>query len=1821
MTDKTKKSQTQDKIQRIIEQEKNWLNNVHEYLGVKDNKSMPAENTFPGKYRKYNSIRRAQLEDGNRKDLLMLNDIYFSIPPTNINVMMNENSIDLPQIRSKHSVKINTGHGEIAVSMDLVFTDNPIDKGAGDGFEFTLENEINYCLLPLLTQLRMMPFVHAENEYLRGRLVAAAEAVSGQKLEVLDTSTKIMLSYVSHSISTVGESDRIIQLSLNFLLFNYYPYVSRIAYTSAYMVKDDALARNPKNNFLIPDGLVYKPSDSLAFYEFYALEYQRLETLLNKKYNHRNHDDNLILTYNTYTAIDRSSVDDKYKSQLNAAVENIKTGGTNISSVVLDYAPIRLNEIIKQRLKKWDTFITAASKTHGVDANLIKAVISQESSGNAKAESAAGAKGLMQIMPATFASEGGTNIMDPADSINIGTKYLSKLIKRFNNRIPSALAAYNAGPGAVKAYLEGISLPVRHNGKITHIINPTKIKTADGIPPYAETRKYVKNVIGCYKTYTGNTNAISAPPHSDIQSSVDKRDTQKADRRQSAPGKTDVSKYLDSLPKDTWEFVVTEKDSSTVYIRQRHSLNCNMGGENDSIKILSIENTGENDIPRIPIAGYKYPTHQFMGGHIEKIQIVIHVLDQTGEHVLSQIQNIMSIVAENNLRFKHICYMDGIGLNNDFINAITASDNFVFDNISIQTDQNIPGASIVTISMTDYSRVREHILKAFSFRFDERKHESAFYKSFIQEIFEVTQPKIVKTTVKTGGSKDAAGIKRKEVTGSPLQIESSGKSYKYIHRSEIYNAAIDQLFFKINTVLLSCSLLGKSATQDDLYDIRKYLALNGNDPKDDIYSQIFPGGSSSELNYILKSFVNSYGQKLIMPDGKVSKYYLPKTVGSYGDILKEMESLTMPAYLDFDLPPTIDPDYYFYQPQKIGSVKAKNEILDKQIESIGKDANNRWRKYQDQLTVMKIAPNKNGTFDDLNNNILYQMFGNDKDVYNNLRFPAEKEEDRYSLVGQNISNIAADVVDDNALKKKCLIDDADRAEQIYKSVKTVEKQSPETIGTYIINNAMNRANQQFLFYQDDENFLTTLFYASAQYNTVSSQIMSLAYAFPVYKIFLIEEDDTEKAAPLRADLNDYYGLNAIQEIRLVQNSDQPIDVLTVKFLDITGRFTSARFKEMPFQENKGHDVRDTKKENNLDGVMIKDGTRIQFRAGYSNNVNQLETMFNGQVANISGDLGEYEMICQSFGAELVFDRKSPKSPLQPLSILYPNAYTKALLTWAISQPEIKHFGRWKLHDVSNSQFSSGDGGLNFFGAYYKQRPDGKEQFIWTFSKDESDMNILAPEESIFMGAEALMREWADDFLGNLWHWLTDGVPVLSGTIRFLRSIFTTYVVYNQTPWDVIDEMTYRYPGYVAKVLPFDDRNTLFYGPPTAPYYYRSWNLSEKLAVKNFMQTKGKDYENAVKIVDDAIEILKSPVTDIKGNDLRSIFPSINENDFNNYKEAYHKFSKIINEGSSFRRNTVRIFRQYWTANSESTIIANNIKADYRDVYTEAKVTYSKPDPQYLIDKDSYDKQVWFNDIVSVRMNDFLLDEDIRSTTISYPNCIDKDTSWGGAYRYGTQELWRQSKKLYKGNLAIIGEPRMKPYDIVLVNDDSSDMYGPIEVRQHVFSIVPGEGMISSITPGMVSFINNITQMGLLDTISFFLSGKRTQDTAERFAGGIAPLALTGGTAYTVGKMVVGAAVGGVLSAGSYVTLAATAAALSSLAMKSLYAAKFRESILLHPLMRNGIPYMVGMNHYKTGTMIEWIENEWQLFTKGLDTAVNVLDSARLDILTKYVDHL
>lgn len=176
---------------------------------------------------------------------------------------------------------------------------------------------------------------------------------------------------------------------------------------------------------------------------------------------------NRILGADEDLSVQNKSAAKEFKNILDEKLnENTKTAENNIEKTTFKNSRENIENLIEKYAVK-----------NNLDPDFIKAVVKQESGFNPDAKSKCGAMGLMQLMPQTAKGLGVVDAFDPEQNIEGGVKYLKSMLNRFNNDPKLALAAYNAGPGAVQKYGD--------------------------IPPYRETQNYVKNIMSSYEALKG----------------------------------------------------------------------------------------------------------------------------------------------------------------------------------------------------------------------------------------------------------------------------------------------------------------------------------------------------------------------------------------------------------------------------------------------------------------------------------------------------------------------------------------------------------------------------------------------------------------------------------------------------------------------------------------------------------------------------------------------------------------------------------------------------------------------------------------------------------------------------------------------------------------------------------------------------------------------------------------------------------------------------------------------------------------------------------------------------------------------------------------------------------------------------------------------------------------------------------------------------------------------------------------------------------------------------------------------------------------------
>lgn len=470
--------------------------------------------------------------------------------------------------------------------------------------------------------------------------------------------------------------------------------------------------------------------------------------------------------------------------------------------------------------------------------------------------------------------------------------------------------------------------------------------------------------------------------------------------------------------------------------------------------------------------------------------------------------------------------------------------------------------------------------------------------------------------------------------------------------------------------------------------------------------------------------------------------------------------------------------------------------------------------------------------------------------------------------------------------------------------------------------------------------------------SIPDDVYRMARAFPTFKVFFIEED-----APNWGLDDDVYGYNSVTSIVIHKSRKNAADMAVVQFTNFEGKLDNKDFKAKDHADStkETFNPRAKKEQETFEKMMLRPGTRVQIKLGYSPNANELQNVFTGKVTSVEyGDMVTFE--AQGYGIELLhdigFDFWKEKFRARYADPRY-------IINRLLKGREVKHFGRWGWSN-------------------YTRYPETG----WFRIDNPVDDNIFLEESNWFIN----LFKWAREFR-----------------------------VYHTTAWEVIQDISKRFPGYIASVVPFDERATLFFGLPTEPYTHTEVADASKRE-----------------------EIHKNP----SGGTLED-------------KHERTKKDLFFNQ---------KIFRDYHYKDSAHHIIANNIKINMDNFFNRIVIQYYED----IGGKTPADQAKAKVSTVTLMADDTIEEEYWKTKVIFEENCETSDQ----AYNYALGNLLLYLKELYDGELVVMGDPKIKPYDIVYIYDNFTNMYGPIEVREVVHNFDREGGFVTRIIPDLLVHINN-----------------------------------------------------------------------------------------------------------------------------------------------------
>lgn len=351
--------------------------------------------------------------------------------------------------------------------------------------------------------------------------------------------------------------------------------------------------------------------------------------------------------------------------------------------------------------------------------------------------------------------------------------------------------------------------------------------------------------------------------------------------------------------------------------------------------------------------------------------------------------------------------------------------------------------------------------------------------------------------------------------------------------------------------------------------------------------------------------------------------------------------------------------------------------------------------------------------------------------------------------------------------------------------------------------------------------------------------------------------------------------------------------------------------------------------------------------------------------------------------------------------------------------------------------------------------------------------------------ETIKRWWSGDNLEKL-----DKVQ----TIQITDPDALKYNIFYSTIWDVFEEMTYRHPGYVKhpRIYYKSNRMTMFFGLPDQNMWESAGDPIDTFNANKLFKEMAVDAENRYRTqygVGEALVDGRRDIRDVRyetsvnrssAKESRTSQILDDQSDItgnNNQVNKVYVDSKKLSQFLGYVRRRFKPFRKWHNVNSYTDIISNDIEATADGWYTEVQIQYTSV-PKWGGDTKAEDAAEdvktgattpenanalvdWDADkVITKQANVDLQPQYVRSTSYQFVNA----KSIGLAKTYARAILAKQAKDMYKGSLTIMGNPYIRPYDVIMLSDTYNNMYGPIEVEEvnHIFS--PETGYVTVIYP-------------------------------------------------------------------------------------------------------------------------------------------------------------
>lgn len=316
-----------------------------------------------------------------------------------------------------------------------------------------------------------------------------------------------------------------------------------------------------------------------------------------------------------------------------------------------------------------------------------------------------------------------------------------------------------------------------------------------------------------------------------------------------------------------------------------------------------------------------------------------------------------------------------------------------------------------------------------------------------------------------------------------------------------------------------------------------------------------------------------------------------------------------------------------------------------------------------------------------------------------------------------------------------------------------------------------------------------------------------------------------------------------------------------------------------------------------------------------------------------------------------------------------------------------------------------------------------------------------------------------------------------------------YKVHASTIWEVFEEMTLRHPGWIWGTRPYgtEFRDTMFFGTPSQRYW-------SKPASTAFVLRMNKLYEY-IQRTGETEEIIKKQIVEVYGTDIAE--KMLEESSRIDMQVAYDSMTgsrESIPTTVDLLKNKFRValmdewlkgmeqrfepFRRYHLITSERDIISNNIICSEHSVINSVQVAHTKLDNLGRIKEME-------RDFVQMKAHSLIPDHMLNTGVVDKYNC----NSYKMALRYGQASMIYGLKQMYKGEVSLLGNARIRPWDVCILADSYNDMSGPIEVESVVHMFSHETGFITEIKPNALVIGNEIATFPILEAMKLYAMAK------------------------------------------------------------------------------------------------------------------------------------